>query len=573
MLNFLTIIITIVLIVEKQSFCLRVNELNYKKYGSICTLVFIMVTLLFPSVSFAHAYIKVSSPLENEQLEKPPDKITIQFNETILKTHHSLKVYDSSGKRVDKNDWHVDSEDATIFECSVKDHLPNGVYRIRWKVISADGHPVEGVIPFQIGTGKSTLSLTAESKGYTPKADLIMIRWLQYISNAAFVGLFFILLLVLPKQLADSALFKKKFLKLAGISLAVLSLSLILSLPLQATIGFGISWSDAFSMETLWDVWTNTLYGRIWIIQMAILLTMALTTHLSSIAETTKGIMTWTSYLLGIGLLLTKAFTSHATAQPNTFVPVMLDFLHLFAASVWIGSLISLIAFMPGGKEKETRHYYMQMIKSFSKWGLALVLLLAGTGIFAGFQYIPDISSLFRTSYGKVLVWKVALFIIMLVFAAINFYKGKKAEEKGLVRTLWGEVSTGLVILVLTIILTNLPTAMAEPGPFSLTKSIAGNRITLHVTPNRIGRNVFEVRLIDSSGKPLQDVEQVTLTFSIPNQDTGKNTVNLTNEGEGEYRTEGLYFNMSGKWNVHVHVLTKSLESIDTNFRFVVGSE
>jgi copper transport protein len=53
-----------------------------------------------------------------------------------------------NGKQVDKGDSYVNSKNSSIVECSLKPHLPEGTYRIEWKEVSSDGHPVDGVIPF-----------------------------------------------------------------------------------------------------------------------------------------------------------------------------------------------------------------------------------------------------------------------------------------------------------------------------------------------------------------------------------------------------------------------------------------
>ena len=100
-----------------------------------------------------------------------------------------------------------------------------------------------------------------------------------------------------------------------------------------------------------------------------------------------------------------------------------------------------------------------------------------------------------------------------------------------------------------------------------------GMQVSLKATPNIIGVNLFEVTLKDREGKPIKDIEQMHLTFTMLEMDMGKETVNLTKIAEGKYEVKGLHFSMAGRWNVHVHVLTKSLESIDTDFKVLVGSQ
>jgi copper transport protein len=272
-------------------------------------------------------------------------------------------------------------------------------------------------------------------------------------------------------------------------------------------------------------------------------------------------------------MVVTKAFTSHAASQANQFLSISMDALHLLAASVWIGCLIGLVVLLPLLKNSEMKQSYVKTFQRFSNWGVSLVLLLTATGIFNGFQYIPTISSIFHTDYGRVLLSKVILFIIMLIFAAVNNFKGKKAKETGVVSSLWGELIVGMVILVITVILTNLPTAMSAPGPFNETKTVNhGNSISFQVGPNVIGENNYEITLKNRKGEPLKDIAQITLTFTHSEMNMGEDTITLAKTADGKYIAKGMNLNMAGKWNVHVHVLTKNLENMDTDFQCIVGS-
>jgi len=543
----------------------------------VSTLLMILSLFLFlcPSISSAHAYIKKSTPLENETVKKAPSEVTIKFDESIQPAFHSIQVFDSNGSRVDQKNGRIDPKQPSILKSELKKNLPNGSYRIKWKVVSSDGHPVEGVIPFQIGDeGEDSTSLHKETRGYIPKADLIVLRWLQYISNACFVGLIFFYLLVMPKDIRELQSVDKRFRKLISTSLTLLFLSILLSLPLQATIESGIPWSEVFSFSLLENILTNTSYGHSWLIQMAILITLALLTTFLGSAERTKRIILWACFCLGIAVLWTKSLTSHAAAQSNQLLTIAMDFLHLFAASIWIGSLIGFVGLLSLRKNTDFKQDYLKMIKKFSKWGLILVLLLTFTGIYGSLLYIPNLLALFHTNYGRVLLCKVSLFVLMVLVASVNFYKGKKGTAKGLGATLKGELLIGLIILVLSVVLTNLPTAMQSPGPFKETNTVNQSvQVTLRATPNIIGVNLFEVTLKDKAGRPIKDIEQLQLTFTMLEMDMGKETVSLTKTADGKYEVKGLHFSMAGKWNVRVHALTKSLESIDSDFKVLVGSQ
>lgn len=549
--------------------------MHIKEKASSLLVILSLFLFLFPSISSAHAYIKKSTPLENETVEKVPTKVTIKFDESIQPSFNSIKVFDSEGNRVDKKNGRIDPKQPFILKSDLKKNLPNGSYRIKWKVVSSDGHPVEGVIPFQIGEkGQDSTAIGNETKGYTPKADLIIIRWLQYLSNACYVGLIFFYMVILPKELRETGLVDKRFRKLISAGLILLFIIILLGLPLQATIESGLPWSEVFTFSTFENMLMNTNYGQSWLIQIALLLTLTLLTSFIGLADSTKRIILWACFCLGAAMVLTKAVTSHASGQTNQVLAIAMDFLHLLSASIWIGSLIGFVGLLSFGKKPELKQEYLKMVKSFSKWGILLVLILTLTGLYGSFLYIPNFSALFQTNYGQMLLCKVSLFLLMLILAAVNFIKGKSGRAGGLWATLKGELLLGLIILVLSVVLTNLPTAMQSPGPFNETKKVNQDmQVSLKATPNIIGMNLFLVTLKDREGKPIKEIEQIHLTFTMLEMDMGKETVNLTKVAEGKYEVKGLHFSMAGRWNVHVHVLTKSLESIDTDFKVLVGSQ
>jgi copper transport protein len=548
--------------------------LNKKQRISVFLIILYIILTSFPSISSAHAYIVQSTPSDNEILKSSPKKVTIQFDESIQAKFNSIKVTDSSGRRVDTKDGSVEPTRPSILKVGLKNNLASGTYRIQWRVISDDGHPVQGVIPFQIGSGTANNTESIQTKGYIPKADLVVIRWVQFLANACVVGIFFFSIIVLSKELQGNRLVEKSISKLVWTGIIFLTVSIILNLPLQATLVLGSKWSEVLSFAALGQVLGFTVFGKLWLMQIALLFTLVLTTHFLSMADSTKRLISWICLFLGMGLLLTKSFSSHAASAVNKTLAISIDFIHLLAASIWIGSLFGLAVLLPLSKTDDLKGAYLDTIRRFSKWGILLVLLLVATGIFNGFQYVPTVSSLFRTGYGKLLISKVLLFICMLIFAAVNFQKGRKGKAKNLTTSLWGELTIGGIILLLTVLLTNLPTANASPGPFYKINTVDnGNQVSLRVTPNVLGENSYIIHLKTKNGKPMNNIEQITLTFQHSEMDMGKDTIRLTKAGNGLFKGKNLNLNMSGKWNIHIHVLTEDLDNIDTDFHIMVGSQ
>ncbi|MED3157028.1 copper resistance protein CopC, partial [Bacillus thuringiensis] len=115
-----------------------------RRLGAWLLLACVLI-ILIPKSTSAHAYVVKSNPVENETLKKAPSVVKIEFDEDIqVSSFNTLYVRDTSGKRVDLKDAHIDKKNKKLLEAGLKENLKNGLYSIQWKVISADGHPIQG---------------------------------------------------------------------------------------------------------------------------------------------------------------------------------------------------------------------------------------------------------------------------------------------------------------------------------------------------------------------------------------------------------------------------------------------
>ena len=99
----------------------------------------------------AHDELISSSPQSGERLTAAPEQVELRFSGDVLTIGAAVIVVDASG-----HDW-VTTEPEVV-SGSVIAHLDAGMpeagYEIRWRVVSADGHPISGLIPFTIGDGE-----------------------------------------------------------------------------------------------------------------------------------------------------------------------------------------------------------------------------------------------------------------------------------------------------------------------------------------------------------------------------------------------------------------------------------
>lgn len=300
-------------------------------------LIACVLIILIPKSASAHAYVVKSNPTENETLKKAPSIVKIEFDEDIqVSSFNTLFVRDTSGKRVDLKDAHIDKKNKKILEAGLKENLKNGLYSIQWKAISADGHPIQGVIPFRIGLAEAgTDDIKVEEMGYVPQIDMIMERGVLYTSFSLFLGVLFFNL-IMYKGNATPVQSRSK--RIIWIALFGIFISLLFNLPLQAKINADVSWLEAFDPILLKETLQLSVFRYVWITQMVLISMLMIVTYFAVKSERLSSFKVWSiPIVLFIGLLVMKAFNSHAYGLKFKEIAVVMDFLHLFAASLWMG--------------------------------------------------------------------------------------------------------------------------------------------------------------------------------------------------------------------------------------------
>ena len=77
--------------------------------------------------------------------------MTLEFSEAVSVSLGGVRVFDSSGTRVDRGNS-LTGETASDVVVGLEDGLADGTYVVTWRVISADSHPIHGGFVFSIGT-------------------------------------------------------------------------------------------------------------------------------------------------------------------------------------------------------------------------------------------------------------------------------------------------------------------------------------------------------------------------------------------------------------------------------------
>ena len=107
----------------------------------------------------AHAFLVRAEPQVGSKVNKAPTEVRVWFSETVQAGVSSIKVFDVSGKQVDKKNTHSHRTNRAVLCVSLLPAPTPGTYKVVWRVTSADTHVTNGDFKFQIlGTQRAAAS-------------------------------------------------------------------------------------------------------------------------------------------------------------------------------------------------------------------------------------------------------------------------------------------------------------------------------------------------------------------------------------------------------------------------------
>lgn len=99
-----------------------------------------LVALLATPAS-AHSQLLSSSPAPGEAVETPTT-VTFVFNEALIDAGTEVSVTDAAGEVLPLTPSYPEPTTVSV----ELPRLPDGAATVAWRVVSADGHPIEGVL-------------------------------------------------------------------------------------------------------------------------------------------------------------------------------------------------------------------------------------------------------------------------------------------------------------------------------------------------------------------------------------------------------------------------------------------
>src|SRR5690349_12589079 len=237
-------------------------------------------------------------------------------------------------------------------------------------------------------------------------AVAMLVRWIGLGALACLVGGLGVDLLVLPGDAAELVPTRRRLRVWGLVCVVVVAITTGAELLLRARTLAGGDLGQAARAVPL--VLSRTHFGAIWIARLVLIAALLVVAAVAA-----RGAR---------AVALTTALSGHAADWGDVTPSVFFDWLHVLAASLWIGGLAALtLAVFPAAPEA-TGGALTRACARFSRlaaWSLAVVAL---SGVYSAWVQLPDVAAFRDTPYGRVLLAKIAVVIALVALGATSRY-------------------------------------------------------------------------------------------------------------------------------------------------------
>lgn len=118
----------------------------------------------------AHDELTAVSPEPDSVLTTAPEELELTFSGEVMDIGHQIRVTDSEGRSVTEGP--LETEGSRIVQPLTEAGTDDETYRVVWRVVSSDGHPIEGTFTYDVGSGvESTADPTAAVENSAERAQ------------------------------------------------------------------------------------------------------------------------------------------------------------------------------------------------------------------------------------------------------------------------------------------------------------------------------------------------------------------------------------------------------------------
>ncbi|MGH2718325.1 MAG: copper resistance protein CopC, partial [Actinomycetota bacterium] len=378
----------------------------------------LLLVLLTPVAAGAHAYLATSQPAAGQRLGTAPGVVLLTFSEPLA-SGSTATVTSPTGQLFSG----TSSGDQILIPMSTND---TGNYQVEWTSVSAlDGHVLTGSFTFGVGVARTSSKATASSGLARYGVALTAERAIEDTALLLAIGM----VVLAGATRADPALSWVK--PRVGLALLAAALAAVAVVTTEA-----FSASSSASIAALGSYLSNGFPGAARIARFSFEALGALVAGVvarpgtraqaqaqaqaqaasgqdppagqdaapgqdTSSSQDRVGPPPWARVALAIstaGAAIALAASGHAASLRPEWWGITLDAVHILAAGVWAGGILTLVTLRPpGGWRGEEGRRLLAAFSPLALSGFAATVLL---GAIQALEEVGSVKAMFHTGYG-----------------------------------------------------------------------------------------------------------------------------------------------------------------------------
>lgn len=454
----------------------------------------VFIVLAFASPAQAHPTLLETLPQAGYSYSQSPVEIGMVFDQPVAVQR--LTVLGQARGRI-ATSKPLRSPDGTKITVTPDSPLPVGNYTLRWQITAEDGDLVDGTFDFGVGVQSATSLSGNGSTDTVGLSKVALLRWMLFGGIALALG-----------GLVGDAMVRDRVrrarltrdLDLTAPHPWVLGGSLLGLLAVMALLLIQIGGGDLFDGVTGFSITKLTSSDAGWI-----LLVEAAGFSFSALASLR-------SYrrvaLFGlIPVVVAEGWRSHLHAASAWLGSATIG-IHLFVAALWVRVLIHVVR--TALRWREDRRQVVALFRRYATFALGGYLVVIATGTLAAFLVLPSWGALTSTTYGRVLLIKLGVVVLISALA----FAARQGLRRPISTHMWGglrfarfERASLVVVLGISASLTAVSPAPAARGS-SFPPPIDGPAVYLGTLAGQVSTG-----LIASQG-------QIQLRLHVPESTT-----------------------------------------------------
>ncbi len=542
---------------------------------AIAVLAALVLFAVLPASARAHAELERSAPEAGSAVPAMPERVYLWYTEAVELRLTDLRLLDASGATVGRLSPRLVPGDTRALVADGP-RVADGTYVLAWRVTSAvDGHTTRGTIPFSVGAAAPGSEMLARgaNEAYAPTTLAIAGKGALFTGALGLFGALLFGPFVLGRWGSGRSAIERTIDAARDGALGwigAIGSILVLGGTAAMAVAQAAAAAEVTPVEAIGDplaqVLVGTRAGYLLLIRGGLALAIALILATSRQESGSRAI----ALAMAGAILATITLGSHAAAA-NVWpaVRIALDLLHLAAAGVWFGGLVTLLLTVRAIRRSGMALASQIVAGVVTRFGrmVWVVGIIAATGVIQSLIAVGSLEALEKTPYGRALLLKLALSGIVALFGILHWrmvaprmlglarLSGQVAEVA--VRRVEGrfrwtgaiELIAVIALLGVTGLLTGLqPAREAAVALRSVTGQATAGGLTmrLEIAPGEVGMNRTTLRVVGD----LTGFEKAVLRIRYLDREVGETEIALHREAADLFAHEGSQFATVGRWRI-----------------------